>query len=66
MPPATAARCRGLPWRVMVRPQLNVREGENARVELMTEDGAHTLRMDVVPTPMSKSEMNAIMAPSVR
>ena len=66
MPPVAAARCRGLPWRVMVRPRLNTREGENARVELTTEDGAHTLRMDVVATPMIKSEMNAIMAPSVR
>ena len=66
MPPATAARCRGLPWRVMVRPRLNTREGENARVELMTEDGTHTVRMDVVATPMSKADMKAIMAPSVR
>ena len=66
MPPVAAARCQGLPWRVMARPRLITREGENARAELMTEDGTHTLRMDVVATPMSKADMNAIMAPSVR
>ena len=66
MPPVAAARCQGLPWRVMARPRLITREGENARVELTTEDGAHTLRMDVVATPMSKADMKAIMAPSVR
>ena len=57
---------QGLPWRVMARPRLITREGENARVELTTEDGAHTLRMDVVATPMSKADMKAIMAPSGR
>ena len=50
----------------MARPRLITRERENARVELTTEDGTHTLRMDVVATPMSMAEMNAIMAPSVR
>ena len=56
----------GLPWQVIARPRLITREAENARIELTTEDGAHTLRLDVVGTPMSKAEMDAIMAPSKR
>ena len=57
---------RGLPWQVIARPRLITREGETARIELTTEDGAHTLRLDVVGTPMSKADMDVIMAPSKR
>ena len=56
----------GMPWQVIARPRLITREGENARIELTTEDGAHTLRMEVTGTPMSKADMDAIMAPSQR
>ena len=56
----------GLPWQVIARPRLITREGENAQVVLTTEDGAHTLRFDVVGTLMSKADMNAVMAPSQR
>ncbi len=56
----------GMPWRVIASPRLITRQGESARIELTTEDGAHTLRMDVVGTPMSQAEMNAVMAPSQR
>ncbi len=55
---------RGMPWQVIARPRLITRDGETARVELTTDDGAHTLSMNVVGTPMSKTEMNAMMAPS--
>ena len=54
----------GLPWHVIARPRLITGEGENARIVLTTDDGAHTLRMDIVGTQMSRSDMNAIMAPS--
>ena len=55
-----------MPWQVIARPRLITREGEIARIELTTEDGAHTLRMEVTGTPMSKADMDAIMAPSQR
>lgn len=57
---------QGLPWQVIARPRLIAREGETARVELTTEDGAHRLRLDVVGTLMSEAEMNTMMAPSQR
>ena len=57
---------RGPPWQVIARPRLITREGESARVEMTTEDGAHTLRLQVVGTPMSKADMDAIVSPSQR
>ena len=54
----------GMPWKVIARPRLITREGEPARVELTTEDGEHTLRMDVVGTLVSKADMDSLTAPS--
>lgn len=56
----------GLPELVIARPRLITWEGETDRIELTTEDGAHTLRMDVVSTMLSKAQINAKMAPFQR
>ena len=56
----------GLPSQVIARPRLVTQEGENARIELTTADGAHMLRMNVVGTQLSEADVSAMKVSSPR
>lgn len=50
----------GSPSQVIARPRMITLEGEKARVELTTVDGAHRLRLEVVATRISKSDLELL------
>lgn len=48
----------GSPSQVIARPRMITLQGEKARVELTTVDGAHRLRLEVLATRVSKSDLD--------